>query len=356
MSPGIVNGVSVAGLPVDLILQAMPTALVVISVDSGDVLYANAAARRHPFAFASAPVADERGAMGEPLPAEARPHALATAGEPVDHVVVQYRLPDQPTTWLSFRARALDRTRLAVLTFEDVSALHETQGQLRDALVARDELVSMASHELRSPISALGLAVDQMARRSRDLALAEFLRLTALGQRQVHRLKVLVGNLLDVSRLRAGRFELDREPGRLADIVGDACKALREQATAQQTAFSCDIETDGEGSWDVVRMEQVVTNLVVNAFKYGERCPVRVRLHAPDADHVCLSVEDEGPGIPADQREKIFRPFQRASGRYKAQSLGLGLYIVHEIVKAHGGDIEVESRPGLTRFTITLPR
>lgn len=336
------------------VVEDMPTALVLVEVPSGTVLYANAAARRHPYVFVPEPVDtfDER---GEPLPAEARPHAVAAAGTPFDHVVREFRTRGHDGAWLLFHSHVMDRGRIAVLTFEDVTALHQAQAQLREALVARDELVSMASHELRSPIGALALAVEQIERKARTAGLDDVLRLTSLGARQVHRLKVLVGNMLDVSRLRAGRFELDRERGRLADVVSDACVPLHDQAAAQRTAFECHIDTDGEGCWDVVRMDQVVTNLVANALKYGGGKPVRVWLEAAGDAHVELSVEDEGPGIPREQQARIFEPFERASPRYRAQSLGLGLYIVREIVTAHGGTVALASEPGHTRFTIRLP-
>ena len=101
-------------------------------------------------------------------------------------------------------------------------------------------------------------------------------------------------------------------------------------------------------------MHQVVVNLVTNAIKYGDRSPVRVRLSEVHGA-VHLAVIDGGPGIPSHERERIFRPFTRASTRRKAQSLGLGLYIVQEIVQAHGGEIHIESWPGHTCFELRLP-
>ena len=157
-----------------------------------------------------------------------------------------------------------------------------------------------------------------------------------------------------MSRLRAGRFELDRETANLADIVREACAPLAAQAEAQHTPFSVEIETEATGAWDVMRMDQVVTNLVTNALKYGEHHPIVVRLKRAD-EGVQLVVEDGGPGIAEEQRGTIFNPYERATPRHKAQSLGLGLYIVREIVWAHGGSVALESIPGLTKFILTFP-
>jgi signal transduction histidine kinase len=324
----------------------MPTPLVLVDLRDGAVIFANRAASRFPEAYD--PGADFRDERGEPVPAEALPHAVAARGQTFDHRVLQL----QPRNcWLMFHAHVLDG--IAMLTFEDVTPLHEAQADLREAVHARDELVSMASHELRSPIGALQLVVEQVCRKAKTKALDDIARLADIGTRQVKRLSVLVGNLLDVSRLRAGRFELDRERCDLAEIVRDACKSLEDQARADGSQLVIDIAGDVIGEWDAMRMEQVVANLVTNALKYGAP-PICVRLTKTDATAL-LVLEDCGPGIPADEHARIFEPFHRASTRRKAQSLGLGLYIVSERVRAHGGTIAVESRAGLTRFSIELP-
>jgi signal transduction histidine kinase len=341
----------VRSLSFDSLVEEMPTALLIVEVGTGNILYRNAAAERLRFAYREDP-AQVYDAAGAPRGDESLPHALAARGQPVPPEVIELRRPGQPSVWLLVRSHRLGEA--CVLTFEDVSELHAAHVTLRGALLARDELVSMAAHELRSPVSALALALEQICRKATQAGAVDLQKLATLGSRQVRRLTVLIGNLLDVSRLRAGRFELDRERGKLGDVVREACNALADQARVEGASLEVDVETEGWGLWDTDRMHQVVTNLVTNAIKYGDGSPVRVRLRSIDGA-VLLAVLDGGPGIPPEDRERIFQPFTRATSRRKAQSLGLGLYIVHEIVQAHGGSIEVESRPGHTCFELRLP-
>lgn len=335
-------------VPLKGVLEDMPTPLVIVERGSGAVIYANRAASHYADAFApDAILYDER---GERVAREALPHVVAAAGHRFDRRVLQLRADKH--AWLRFHAHVLDA--FAVVTFDDVTGLHEAHADLRDAVVARDELVSMASHELRSPIGALALVIEQVCRKAKARALDDIVKAAEIGSRQVKRLTVLVGNLLDVSRLRAGRFELDRETCDLATVVRDAASSLENEATQAGAELLIEAETPVPGSWDAVRMEQVVVNLVTNAIKYGNGTPICVAL-TREGERARLVVEDRGPGIPAEHQQRIFEPFHRATEKAKAQSLGLGLYIVHEIVKAHGGAIAVESHAGFTRFTISLP-
>lgn len=335
-------------VPLQGVLADMPTPLVIVERGSGAVVYVNAAASRYADAFApDANLYDERGGRVGP---EALPHVVASTGHTFDRRVLELRA--ERRAWLMFHAHALEA--FAVLTFEDVTPLHEAQAELRDAVVTRDEVVSMASHELRSPIGALALVVEQLCRKAKQKSLEDIARLAEIGTRQVKRLTVLVGNLLDVSRLRAGRFELDRESCDLAAIVRDAASSLEDQAKQVGAGMLIEADTPVPGNWDAMRMDQVVVNLVTNSIKYGNGTPICVRL-SRDGESAVLVVEDCGPGIGVEHQQRIFEPFQRATEKAKAHSLGLGLYIVHEIVKAHGGTITVTSRPGLTRFTVTLP-
>lgn len=345
------NGLVVHGYSFERIIAEMPTGLVLVEVGTGIIFYRNAAAEGLGFAYGEEP-AQVYDATGVRKDDASLPHAVAARGQPVPPELLELRRPGHPSMWLIVRSRQLGHA--CVLTFEDVSALHAEEVELRAGILARDELVSMASHELRSPVGALALALEQIGRKAAHAGAADLQKLAVLGARQVRRLTVLLGNLLDVSRLRAGLFELDREPTKLGDVVREACDALADQARAEGAPLDVVVEADGHGSWDTDRMHQVVVNLVTNAIKYGDRSPVRVRLSEADGA-VHLAVLDGGPGIPTHERERIFRPFTRATTRRKAQSLGLGLYIVQEIVQAHGGAIRIESRPGHTCFELRLP-
>ena len=332
-------------VPLQGVLEDMPTPLVIVERDSAAIVYANRAASRYAAAFSpDAILYDERGGR---VSREALPHVVAAAGHSFDRRVLRVE-----QAWLMFHAHVLEA--FAVLTFDDVTPLHDVQAELRDAISSRDEIVSMASHELRSPIGALALVVEQVLRKAKHKGLDDIARLAEIGTRQVKRLTVLVGNLLDVSRLRAGRFEIDRESCDLAAIVRDAASSLEDQARQGGAGMLIEADRPVFGQWDAMRMDQVVVNLVTNSIKYGNGTPICVRL-TRERDSAVLVVEDCGPGIAPEHQARIFEPFQRATDTAKAHSLGLGLYIVHEIVKAHGGTVGVESRPGMTRFTVTLP-
>jgi signal transduction histidine kinase len=141
----------------------MPTALVLVEVGTGKILYRNTAAERLGFAYGEEPVQvyDATGARKDDA---SLPHAVAARGQRVVPEVLELRRPGHPSVWLLVRSHRLGEA--CVLTFEDVTELHAAQVELREALLARDELVSMASHELRSPVGALGLALEQIHRRA----------------------------------------------------------------------------------------------------------------------------------------------------------------------------------------------
>src|SRR5689334_20952566 len=143
------------------VVADMPTALVLVEVGTGAILYRNAAAKRLGFAYGEEP-AQIYGAGGARKDDASLPHAVAARGQLVTPEVLELRRPGHPSIWLLVRSQRLGRA--CVLTFEDVSELHAAHVELREALQARDELVSMASHELRSPVGALALALDQICR------------------------------------------------------------------------------------------------------------------------------------------------------------------------------------------------
>ncbi len=223
---------------------------------------------------------------------------------------------------------------------------------LGSALRARDEFVSIASHELKTPLSPLILQV-QMLQRWADAQSDERARLLrprlALMERQVLRFSRLVNELLDVSRIEAGRLRLELETVDLSAVVREAAARLARPELA--------VEADGAvtGQWDQLRLEQVAINLLDNALKYGGGKPVTVRVTA-EGDEAVLAVQDLGIGIAAADQPRLFGRFERGVGAQKIGGLGLGLYITRQIVTAHGGTIAFTSLPGEgTTFTVRLP-
>jgi len=231
--------------------------------------------------------------------------------------------------------------------------------ELRLALRSRDEFISMASHELRTPVTVLHLqlqtlrrVLDRMDEGKPGILLD---RMQSL-EHQTNRIALLVGELLDLSRMRLGRLELKLEVTDLAELAGETVERLRQQADRALSELSVRAEAAAPGYWDRLRVEQVITNLVVNAIKFGEGRPIAVSV---DADPECarLTVEDHGIGIAPEDQARVFDRFERAAPAENYGGLGLGLYIARQIVEAHGGTILVRSTPGGgATFTVELPR
>jgi PAS domain S-box-containing protein len=245
-------------------------------------------------------------------------------------------------------------------TNTNIQELRKTRGALEDALRSRDEFLSIASHELKTPMTSLKLQL-QMARRSIRPAEGvapspeKLARVVDVSMHQINRLQALVEDLLDVSRIAAGKLQFSFEQADLTGIVRDTVERHREQLTAAGCPFEF-VAGDPAPVWcDPFRIEQVVTNLLTNASKYGAGNSVRVSVeHSERIARVI--VRDLGPGIPREKQERIFERFERAVDHNRISGLGLGLYISREIVRAHEGTIRVESEPGQgATFVVELP-
>jgi len=246
-----------------------------------------------------------------------------------------------------------ERVRLA----QEQAARAEAEAAIR----LRDEFLSVAAHELRTPITSLrGFA--QMLRKAveSDAATADPGRLARaldVMDRQAAKLAVLVGRLLDVSRIQAGRLELERWPTDLGALLMEVAEAARARTNEQPIDVHLPSAARVVARVDSVRLEQVLTNLLDNAAKYGPAGGrIEVRLSEPAGGEVRISVSDRGPGIPLKHRERIFERFHRIGEAPYVAGLGLGLYVSREIVEQHGGRIEVDDAPGGGAiFVVELP-
>jgi PAS domain S-box-containing protein len=243
----------------------------------------------------------------------------------------------------------------------DVTQQKNDERALRTALDMRDEFLSIASHELRTPLAALSLQVAGLERavQRRSAPPEESQReLHRAGRAvaQVERLIRLVDNLFDVSQITAGRLQLQCEPFDLSEAVRAVVNGLAEQANRAGCSVSVTAPEVVVGNWDRFRIEQVVTNLLTNAFKYGAGKPIDVSVDATE-ETARLRVRDQGTGIAPHHTERIFERFERVATGHHRKSLGVGLYIARQVIDAHAGVVRVESSSAEgSTFIVELPR
>ena len=228
--------------------------------------------------------------------------------------------------------------------------------EARDAVKARDAFLSVAGHEIRTPLSALNLNVYQLARHVRSLGNERAMDLAARCEKQVARLIRLADELLDVSRISASRLHLNPEETDLSQLAREVVERFDESARRTDCVLEFRAAGPVTGFWDRLRLDQALSNLLTNAMKFGAGEPVVVTV-AAQGGAAALSVSDRGIGIHEADQKRIFERFQRATMAETYPGMGLGLWITREIVEAHGGKIVVESRPGAgATFHMTLPR
>ncbi|HXT99424.1 MAG TPA: PAS domain S-box protein [Polyangia bacterium] len=247
--------------------------------------------------------------------------------------------------------------RRASLAIENARAYTEA----REAVRTRDNFLAIASHELRTPMSTLSVLISSLVRAA---ASGRLLKLSAdalsermlRAERQMTQLGRLVDRLLDVSRLSTRDLWLEREQTDLADLARDVISRFEDAAA--ETGSRIELKAAGStvGWWDRSRLDQVVTNLVGNAVKYGKGAPVTVSVSSGSSGHVRLTVHDAGPGIPLEHQERIFGQFERSPDAENIPGMGLGLWVARRIVTAHGGSINLDSVPGEgATFSVVLP-
>ncbi len=254
---------------------------------------------------------------------------------------------------------AEDLAQRAALAIEHARLYREAQA----AVQLRDQFLSIAAHELKTPVTSL-LGYSQLLQRRLDRerpAHDRDRRAVQVMVEQTERLRALVASLLDVSRLELGQFSLDRQPVDLCPLarrVVDELQATLPSTDAPHTIeWSCPdapVIVDG----DALRLEQVLQNLLQNAVKYSPKGgPIMLRIVREDS-HAILAVSDRGMGIPREAYAQLFQRFYRAprAAARDISGMGIGLYVVREIVSRHGGTVEVESVEGEgSTFTVRLP-
>jgi signal transduction histidine kinase len=225
--------------------------------------------------------------------------------------------------------------------------LQSTQLELEQAVRMRDDFMSIVAHEVRTPLN--GLILETQLRKmhlARDNAAAFTLdKMHAMvdrDERQIKSLIRLIEDMLDVSRIRTGKLSIRPSRFDLVQLVSNLLQNFAAQIEAAETEVSFTAPVPVEGHWDEFRIEQVVTNLLTNALRYGGRSPIQVRVYR-EGDEARVEVQDRGIGISQENQKRIFQQFERVSAKTVVAGLGLGLFISEQIVAAHGGSIVVES-------------
>jgi PAS domain S-box-containing protein len=233
--------------------------------------------------------------------------------------------------------------------------------QAQEALKLREEFLSIASHELKTPLTSLQLQVQILERFVHQrppaaLASERARHILEGADRQIKRMSKLSADLLDVSRIAGGRLGLERSSVDLGELATEVVERFRAETGAVGVTLNLKIQQDVTGQWDAFRLGQVLTNLLSNAIKYGGGNPIDVEVTAAGAKAL-LVVRDRGIGIAPEHHTRIFDRFERMTSASSYGGLGLGLYITAQIVEAHGGTIRVDSEPGAgSTFTVELPR
>jgi signal transduction histidine kinase len=247
---------------------------------------------------------------------------------------------------------------------ELVQQLQHTQGELERAVRMRDDFMSMVSHELRTPLNTLYLEAQLRQLHLSKGNLASFApdRLPAMierDQRQIRNMVRLIDDMLDVTRMRRDALSIQTKPVDLAELSRAVVENLHQQAEAAGSTITLEAPAELRGVWDEFRIEQVLTNLLTNALRYGGGKPVEMVVRQVDDNGgmAQVAVRDQGIGIASADQGRIFEQFERTADSHKhAAGLGLGLYITRKIVSLHGGHIGVQSAPGEgSRFVVDLP-
>ncbi len=222
------------------------------------------------------------------------------------------------------------------------------------SLRIRDEFTSLASHELRTPVTKLLLNL-QFVKRTYEGISERTRKSLDICEQSTKELIALMDNLVDVSRLRLGKLEIRRTKTNVTNIVMNVLNKNKDMIRLGGHHVSFLHDGPILGYWDQTRLDQLFSNLLSNALKYSEGSPIRIEL-SNLGDRMRFTISDEGPGIPRHLQAMIFERFERAADSRKISGLGLGLYVSRQIVTAHQGEMTLESEPGRGAcFSVLLP-
>ncbi len=244
----------------------------------------------------------------------------------------------------------------AAVAVDNARLYHEA----REAIRSRDEFLSIASHELKTPLTSILLqlqivlkGVQKTSKESKSNQ--QLLSLLQNTEQQSKKLSKLINDLLNISVISTGRLQLDREKVDFSSVIDETLQRFHEQLKRAKYKVKVTMQQDIIGYWDRTRIEQVISNLIANAIKYGQGKPIKLELKRLNS-HAQFTIQDHGIGIEPNFQNQIFERFARGVSARDYRGLGVGLYISRQIIEAHGGSIRLKSKPQEgSKFIIELP-
>ncbi len=231
----------------------------------------------------------------------------------------------------------------------------------QEEIKARDEFLSIASHELKTPLTTMLLKLHNMLNSVKSVALANFsvqelMAVLNNAEQQIKWLTAMINDLLNVSLIATGRMTLEREEVDLSSVTKQVLENFNELLKSNNYVVNIEAKSSVVGDWDKTRIEQAITNLLSNAIKYGKGKPIDIKIIKNDNTGSFI-IQDRGIGIQTSEQKLLFHRFKRGenSNGY-GRGLGVGLYLTAQIIKAHGGTIKLVSRPNSgSTFSLELP-
>ncbi|MEX0797940.1 MAG: PAS domain-containing sensor histidine kinase [Bacteriovoracaceae bacterium] len=250
-------------------------------------------------------------------------------------------------------------------SFMRIQSIKKESEDLRRALALKDQFISMVTHELRSPLTTIGMALELIKMVVKDAKPEDHERLCHLIKTKVDmafnsfsRLSFMVDELVDVSKSLKTGFSLNIQAIDFSQVLDHVLERIAPNLEKNKIQINVKKDERVKGHWDEFRLEQILSNLLSNAIKYGEGRPIDIELRdEKNKNKALLKIKDRGAGILPEDQDRIFEKFQRSSKQKQVESMGLGLYITKSLVKAHSGEIWLESSPGKgATFIVELPK
>jgi signal transduction histidine kinase len=258
-----------------------------------------------------------------------------------------------------FLVDELERARAEAMRLKGLcDEAQQKVDELREAVAARDDFIATAGHELRNPMAGLVLGVHRLRFHGQCAGEAPAWLSPLLREldRQICNYVSRATMLLDVSLLAAGRLSLDLGRVKMDEIVEGVVNEMAAEGERSRCRVEISVGQPVDGWWDRAALKRIATNLLSNAIKYGAGYPIDVCVSSCDGSAL-LRVRDHGIGISPEDRGRVFERFERALSKNDHAGFGLGLWVARQLALAHGGEIAVESAPGIgSTFTLILPR